>query len=62
MANVICFHNPNEVNGYLSNWYLSNFIEDYPTLPLEFQGIKGVTYNDNPCDNESTGGIGSTGK
>ena len=23
---VICFHNPNEVNGYLSNWYLSDFI------------------------------------
>lgn len=23
--NVICFHNPNEENGYLSNWYLSHF-------------------------------------
>lgn len=23
--NVICFHNPNEENGYLSNWYLSTF-------------------------------------
>lgn len=23
--NVICFHNPNEENGYLSNWYLSQF-------------------------------------
>ena len=22
---VICFHNPNEENGYLSNWYLSLF-------------------------------------
>jgi len=22
---VICFHNPNEENGYLSNWYLSPF-------------------------------------
>lgn len=22
---VICFHNPNEENGYLSNWYLSDF-------------------------------------
>lgn len=22
---VICFHNPNEDNGYLSNWYLSQF-------------------------------------
>lgn len=23
---IICFHNPDEVNGYLSNWYLSDFI------------------------------------
>lgn len=23
--NVICFHNPNEENGYLSNWYISRF-------------------------------------
>ena len=22
---VVCFHNPNEENGYLSNWYLSCF-------------------------------------
>ena len=22
---IICFHNPNEENGYLSNWYPSNF-------------------------------------
>lgn len=25
---VICFHNPNEENGYLSNWYLSQFVAD----------------------------------
>ena len=25
---IICFHNPNEENGYLSNWYLSSFIID----------------------------------
>lgn len=23
---IVCFHNPNEINGYLSNWYKSNFI------------------------------------
>lgn len=23
--NLICFHNPNEKNGYLSNWYPSKF-------------------------------------
>lgn len=22
---IICFHNPNEENGYLSNWYLARF-------------------------------------
>lgn len=25
---IVCFHNPNEENGYLSNWYLSSFIID----------------------------------
>lgn len=25
MRNIICFHNPEEANGYLSNWYLSDF-------------------------------------
>ena len=24
--NVICFHNPNEENGYLSNWYPVDFV------------------------------------
>lgn len=22
---IVCFHNPNEINGYLSNWYISPF-------------------------------------
>lgn len=25
---VICFHKPDEENGYLSNWYLSEFLVD----------------------------------
>ena len=25
---IICFHNPEEENGYLSNWYMSNFVVD----------------------------------
>ena len=25
---IICFHNPDEENGYLSNWYLSSFKAD----------------------------------
>ena len=29
---VICFHNPDEDNGYLSNWYLSRFIANDMTF------------------------------
>ena len=25
MTNIVCFHNPDEENGYLSNWYPSSF-------------------------------------
>lgn len=25
MRRILCFHNPEESNGYLSNWYLSDF-------------------------------------
>lgn len=25
MTKIICFHNPEEENGYLSNWYPSRF-------------------------------------
>lgn len=25
MSEIICLHNPNEENGYLSNWYPSHF-------------------------------------
>lgn len=28
MMDIICFHNPEEENGYLSNWYLSEFTVD----------------------------------
>lgn len=31
MREIICFHNPDEINGCLSNWYLSDF---------EAEGIK----------------------
>lgn len=26
--NIICFHNPDEENGYLSNWHRCNFVAD----------------------------------
>ena len=25
---IICFHRPEEENGYLSNWYMSEFVVD----------------------------------
>ena len=28
MTDIICFHNPDEENGYLSNWYPSRFVVD----------------------------------
>ena len=28
LQNVICFHNPDEINGYLSNWFLSDFVKN----------------------------------
>ena len=26
--NIVCFHNPDEENGYLSNWYKSDFVAE----------------------------------
>ena len=28
MTGIVCFHNPDEENGYLSNWYPSHFVVD----------------------------------
>ena len=28
MINTVCFHSPDEINGYLSNWYPSVFVAD----------------------------------
>lgn len=29
MYNIICFHKPDEPNGFLSNWYMSRFADEY---------------------------------
>ena len=36
MTDIICFHNPDEENGYLSNWYPSRFVVD----DVEFSSMK----------------------
>ncbi len=47
---VICFHNPNEENGYLSNWYLSPFTLDGVTFSSMEQYMmyrKALCFGDN---------------
>lgn len=46
---VICFHNPDEENGYLSNWYLSDFIVDgiaFSSMEQYMMYQKAVVFDD----------------
>ena len=46
---VVCFHNPNEENGYLSNWYLSKFIVDditYSSMEQYMMYQKAILFKD----------------
>ena len=47
--NVVCFHKPEEENGYLSNWYLSDFIADgikYSSMEQYMMYQKALCFND----------------
>ena len=33
MREILCFHRPEEANGYLSNWYLSDFRQTAGCFP-----------------------------
>lgn len=49
MKKVICFHNPNEENGYLSNWWLSKFTVNNVTYTSAEQYMmhqKALLFND----------------
>ena len=49
MREIICFHNPDEVNGYLSNWYLSDFeIEGvrYSSMEQYMMYQKAILFDD----------------
>ena len=49
MTNIVCFHNPDEENGYLSNWYMSDFIVDgikYSSMEQYMMYMKALTFND----------------
>lgn len=46
---IICFHNIDEENGYLSNWYLSDFVIDgviYSSVEQYMMYIKATTFVD----------------
>lgn len=51
MKSIICFHNPDEENGYLSNWYPSCFTFDgdsFSSMEQFMMYRKAVCF----CDNE----------
>ena len=46
---IICFHNPDEENGYLSNWYHSDFSVngiDYSSMEQFMMYKKAVCFSD----------------
>lgn len=46
---VVCFHNPDEENGYLSNWYASSFTVDgifFSSMEQYMMYQKAVCFND----------------
>ena len=46
---IICFHNPNEENGYLSNWFLSGFTVEntlFTSMEQYMMYQKAVCFND----------------
>lgn len=46
---VICFHNPNEENGYLSNWYMCDFMVDgisFTSMEQYMMYQKAVVFGD----------------
>ena len=49
MRQIICFHNPEEINGYLSNWYLSDFEMNgvrYSSMEQYMMHQKAVLFHD----------------
>lgn len=49
MTDIICFHNPDEENGYLSNWYPSHFVVDgveFSSMEQYMMHRKACCFND----------------
>lgn len=52
---IVCFHNPNEENGYLSNWYLSKFTVndvDFSSMEQYMMYKKAVCFGDKDMANK----------
>ena len=46
---IICFHNPDEENGYLSNWYMSDFTVDgilFSSMEQYMMHQKAIVFGD----------------
>lgn len=49
MRSIVCFHKPEELNGYLSNWYMSDFVIDgikYTSMEQYMMHKKAIVFND----------------
>lgn len=47
---IVCFHNPDEENGYLSNWYLSDFVVHeiaFSSMEQYMMYEKAICFHDN---------------
>lgn len=47
---IVCFHNPEEENGYLSNWYSSQFIINdiiFSSMEQFMMYQKAICFEDN---------------
>lgn len=70
MRNIICFHNPDEINGYLSNWFLSKFEKHgiaYSSMEQYMMYQKAVLFGDKEMavqilDTDNVGKIKSLGR
>ena len=49
MREVVCFHNPDEINGYLSNWFFTDFEVDgiqYSSMEQYMMYQKAICFED----------------
>lgn len=63
MRRIVCFHNPDEMNGYLSNWYMSDFVADnikFTSMEQYMMYKKAQLFNDTEIMQEilSTDNVG----